>query len=83
MHTYTHSTNDSSSPLVRLGERILERVAPRTTAQAMAGRCHFQYRCVVNRHTICAGFREARQRRQVCVDNGDIHYGPWETVGCC
>ncbi|WP_306368040.1 hypothetical protein [Nocardiopsis sp. CC223A] len=70
-----------ATPLVRLGERILERIVPKATARA-AERCHFQYRCVY-RSATCGGVRESRQRRRVCVDSGDTFYGSWVTVGCC
>ncbi|MFI6578543.1 hypothetical protein ACIBFB_22395 [Nocardiopsis sp. NPDC050513] len=70
------------TPLVRLSDMILERLAPRATAKAMAERCYFQYRCVYRAST-CAGTRDSRQRRRVCHDSGDIYYGAWVTVGCC
>jgi hypothetical protein len=67
------------TPLVRLGDRILERLAPKATAAA--ARCYYQYRCTYS--TLSCTNRESRQRRRVCHDSGEIFYGAWVTVGCC
>lgn len=72
----------STTPLVRLGDRILERLAPKATAKAMPTVCTYQYRCVY-RASSCGGTRDSYQRRQVCDGTGGGSVGPWVTVGCC
>ncbi|WP_306368041.1 hypothetical protein [Nocardiopsis sp. CC223A] len=72
----------NTTPLVRFRDLILERLAPKATAQAMPTVCTYQYRCVY-RSATCGGVRESRQRRRVCDGTGGGSTGPWVTIGCC
>lgn len=64
-----------------LGDRLLGRLVPSTTADADQFECTYEYRCTF---PYCGSVRLRRQRRQVCAEStGGPSKGPWEYVGCC
>ncbi|MDX3312770.1 hypothetical protein ACWGH3_35020 [Streptomyces sp. NPDC054884] len=64
-----------------LGDRILGRLVPSTTADADEFECTYEYRCTF---PYCGSVRLSRFRRQVCAEaTGGPSKGPWERMGCC
>lgn len=63
-----------------LGDRLLGRLVPSTTADADQFECTYEYRCTF---PYCGSVRLSRQRRQVCAGTNGPSRGPWERIGCC
>ncbi|QTE01319.1 hypothetical protein [Streptomyces cyanogenus] len=66
----------------KLGDRLLGRLVPSTTADADQFECTWEYKCTF---PYCGGAsRLTRFRRQVCAEStGGPSKGPWERLGCC
>ncbi|RKS09255.1 hypothetical protein DFP74_4988 [Nocardiopsis sp. Huas11] len=70
------------SPIARLGDRIVDRLAPKATAQAMPVGCGWQSRCngFVGQCATTVWF--GMERRRVCDGTGGTTYGPWQHWYC-
>ncbi|MGQ4267058.1 hypothetical protein [Nocardiopsis changdeensis] len=71
-----------TTPLARLGDRIVERLAPKATAQAMPIGCSWQTRCNNFAWNCASHVWFGMERRRYCDGTGGSTYGPWQHWRC-